>query len=432
VLLGMMTRYTAADVIVVGLIGERGREVKEFVENILGPEGLNRAVVVATPADRPPLMRLHGAWLATAIAEYFRDQGRNVLLLMDSLTRFAQAQREIGLRSASRRRPRAIRPRCSRGCRSWSSAPATAGGGGSITAFYTVLTEGDDQQIRSPTRARDPRRPHRAVAAHRRGGHYPAIDIEASVSRVMHEIVTPTGARRSPGARLMSAYSSHKDLISRSAPTSAAAIRASTRAASPPSSRAGTARRCASRKGASNVIRMNGPCGPMPEAARGLPGRTNDEHQRCAGQHRGVRVRERRGNVWQCVRVFRPPGQRLLVAALGTAGVPAGMLAGQPGGAGAMRDGTAIGPRRCHCPRRPWLTEMAAPEALRAQASTVPRRTRGFRFRGFRGCRACPGRAATESAPVSVEETGTDRRQPRTRPWEAGAVLNDAVRGCLP
>ena len=97
VLLGMMARYTSADVIVVGLIGERGREVKEFVERILGPQGLKRAIVVATPADNPPLMRLHGAWRATAIAEYFRDQGKNVLLIMDSLTRFAQAQREIGL-----------------------------------------------------------------------------------------------------------------------------------------------------------------------------------------------------------------------------------------------------------------------------------------------------------------------------------------------
>ncbi len=97
VLLGMMARYTAADVIVVGLIGERGREVKEFVERILGRAGLSRSVVVADARRYPPLMRLHGAWLATAIAEYFRDRGRNVLLIMDSLTRFAQAQREIAL-----------------------------------------------------------------------------------------------------------------------------------------------------------------------------------------------------------------------------------------------------------------------------------------------------------------------------------------------
>ncbi len=97
VLLGMMTKYTEADVVVVGLIGERGREVKEFVEEILGEEGLKKSVVVAAPADTSPLMRVHGAMQATSIAEYFRDQGKNVLLLMDSLTRFAQAQREISL-----------------------------------------------------------------------------------------------------------------------------------------------------------------------------------------------------------------------------------------------------------------------------------------------------------------------------------------------
>ena len=97
VLLGMMTRFTTADITVVGLIGERGREVKEFVQDILGPQGLKKAVVVAAPADAAPLVRIHGAMLATTIAEYFRDQGKNVLLLMDSLSRFAQAQREIGL-----------------------------------------------------------------------------------------------------------------------------------------------------------------------------------------------------------------------------------------------------------------------------------------------------------------------------------------------
>src|SRR6187401_1124348 len=147
VLLGMMARYTSADVIVVGLIGERGREVKEFVERILGPQGLKRAIVVATPADTPPLMRLHGAWRATAIAEYFRDKGKNVLLIMDSLTRFAQAQREIGLAIGEAPATRGYPPSV------FARLPALverAGNGntarGSITAFYTVLTEGDDQQ----------------------------------------------------------------------------------------------------------------------------------------------------------------------------------------------------------------------------------------------------------------------------------------------
>jgi len=145
VLLGMMARYTSADVIVVGLIGERGREVKEFVERILGPKDRSRAVVVATPADHPPLMRLHGAWLATAIAEYFRDQGLNVLLLMDSLTRFAQAQREIALAIGEAPATKGYPPSVfARLPQLVERAGNGAEGSGSITAFYTVLTEGDD------------------------------------------------------------------------------------------------------------------------------------------------------------------------------------------------------------------------------------------------------------------------------------------------
>ena len=170
VLLGMMARYTSADIIVVGLIGERGREVKEFVERILGPKDRKRAVVVATPADNPPLMRLHGAWLATAIAEYFRDRGKNVLLIMDSLTRFAQAQREIGLAIGEAPATKGYPPSVfARLPQLVERAGNGTGKGGSITAFYTVLTEGDDQQ-RSDRRcgARHSRRPHRAVAAHRR------------------------------------------------------------------------------------------------------------------------------------------------------------------------------------------------------------------------------------------------------------------------
>jgi len=216
VLLGMMARYTAADVIVVGLIGERGREVKEFVERILGPEGRRRAVVVATPADTPPLMRLHGAWLATAIAEYFRDQGRSVLLLMDSLTRFAQAQREIGLAigeaPATKGYPPSVFARL-------PQLVERAGNGsnraGSITAFYTVLTEGDDQQDPIADAARAILDGHfvmsRSIAE---SGLYPAIDIETSISRAMHEIVPPAQTQLARSFRQsISTYQHNRDLI---------------------------------------------------------------------------------------------------------------------------------------------------------------------------------------------------------------------------
>jgi flagellum-specific ATP synthase len=217
VLLGMMARYTSADVIVVGLIGERGREVKEFVERILGPQDRSRAVVVATPADKPPLMRLHGAWLCTAIAEYFRDQGKSVLLIMDSLTRFAQAQREIGLAigeaPATKGYPPsvfAVLPQLV------ERAGNGAEGKGSITAFYTVLTEGDDQQDPIADAARAILDGH--IVLSRRiaeSGHYPAIDLEASISRVMHEIVTDSHRDAARQFRQhLSAYQQNRDLIS--------------------------------------------------------------------------------------------------------------------------------------------------------------------------------------------------------------------------
>ena len=191
VLLGMMARYTQADVIVVGLIGERGREVKEFIEDILGPEGRVRSVVVAAPADSPPLLRMQGASYATAIAEHFRDAGKHVLLLMDSLTRYAMAQREIALAIGEPPATKGYPPSC------FAKLPQLverSGNGlhgvGSITAFYTVLTEGDDQQDPIADAARAILDGHivlsRSLAE---SGHYPAIDVEQSASRVMHNVV---------------------------------------------------------------------------------------------------------------------------------------------------------------------------------------------------------------------------------------------------
>ena len=217
VLLGMMTRFTTADVVVVGLIGERGREVKEFIENILGPEGLRRAVVVAAPADDTPVMRLHGAALATSIAEYFRDQGRNVLLLMDSLTRYAQAQREIALAvgepPATKGYPPSVFAKLPQLAERAGNGPP---GGGSITAFYTVLTEGDDLQDPIADSARAILDGH--VVLSRRlaeAGHFPAIDIEASISRVMTEITDPEQQRLARRFKqIYSTYQQNRDLIS--------------------------------------------------------------------------------------------------------------------------------------------------------------------------------------------------------------------------
>jgi len=192
VLLGMMARYTAADVIVVGLIGERGREVKEFIEQNLGVDGLKRSVVVAAPADVSPLMRLQGAAYATSIAEHFREEGRQVLLIMDSLTRYAMAQREIALAigepPVTRGYPPSVFARLPQLVERAGNGPT---GGGSITAFYTVLAEGDDQQDPIADSARAILDGHivlnRTLAD---AGHYPAIDIEQSISRAMTNLIS--------------------------------------------------------------------------------------------------------------------------------------------------------------------------------------------------------------------------------------------------
>ncbi len=217
VLLGMMTRGASADVVVVGLIGERGREVKEFIEDILGKEGRARSVVVAAPADASPLMRLKGCETALSIAEYFREEGKDVLLLMDSLTRYAQAQREIALAIGEPPATKGYPPSV------FAKLPALverAGNGGddqgSITAFFTVLTEGDDLQDPIADSARAILDGHivlsRALAD---SGHYPAIDVAKSISRVMPLCTTQEHQYM---ARLIkqtySLYEQNRDLIS--------------------------------------------------------------------------------------------------------------------------------------------------------------------------------------------------------------------------
>ncbi len=191
--------------------------MKEFVDNILGKEGLSRSVVVATPADHTPLMRMHGAMLATSVAEYFRDQGKQVLLLMDSLTRFAQAQREIALAIGEPPATKGYPPSV------FAKIPQLverAGngehGGGSITAFYTVLAEGDDQNDPIADAARAILDGHivlsRKIAE---TGHYPAIDIEASISRAMTEIVSREHRQSAQQfKKLYSSYEQNRDLIS--------------------------------------------------------------------------------------------------------------------------------------------------------------------------------------------------------------------------
>ncbi|WP_299999447.1 flagellar protein export ATPase FliI [uncultured Cedecea sp.] len=216
VLLGMMARYTKADVIVVGLIGERGREVKDFIENILGAEGRARSVVIAAPADVSPLLRMQGAAYATRIAEDFRDRGQHVLLIMDSLTRYAMAQREIALAIGEPPATKGYPPSV------FAKLPALverAGngteGGGSITAFYTVLTEGDDQQDPIADSARAILDGH--IVLSRRlaeAGHYPAIDIEASISRAMTSLISHEHyARVRHFKQLLSNYQRNRDLI---------------------------------------------------------------------------------------------------------------------------------------------------------------------------------------------------------------------------
>lgn len=213
-LLGMMARNSKADINVIGLVGERGREVREFIEKDLGPEGLARSVVIAVTSDQPALLRMKGAYAATSIAEYFRDQGKSVLLMIDSVTRFAMARREIGLAigepPATRGYPPsmfALLPRLLE--RSGNSDV------GSITALYTVLVEGDDENEPVSDTVRGILDGHivlKRKLANR--NHYPAIDIQESISRLVQDLASPEQREAIAWLRsTMAIYAEAEDLI---------------------------------------------------------------------------------------------------------------------------------------------------------------------------------------------------------------------------
>lgn len=216
VLMGMMTKHTEADVVVIGLVGERGREVKDFLNNTLGDEGLKRSVVVAATSDSPPLVRIRGAYLATTIAEYFRDQGKHVLLMVDSITRFAMSSRDIGLAAGEPPTSRGYTPSFFVQIPILLERAGNMENAGSITGVYTVLVEGDDINDPVGDTVRSIVDGHIVLSrdlANR--GHYPAIDVLASVSRVMRDVSPPDfNPVRSKAVGIISKYRSAEDMIS--------------------------------------------------------------------------------------------------------------------------------------------------------------------------------------------------------------------------
>lgn len=214
-LISMIARYTDADVNVIALIGERGREVKDFVEKELGDEGLKRSVVVVATSDQPPMLRLRGGFLAHAIAEYFRDRGLAVNLLMDSITRFAMAQREVGLAAGEPSATRGYPPSVFTLLPRLMERAGTSTSGGSITGFYSVLVEGDDMNEPIADAARGILDGHIVLdrrLAHK--GHYPAVDVLSSISRCMKDVVSSEHLEAAAKMReLLVAYRDVEDLI---------------------------------------------------------------------------------------------------------------------------------------------------------------------------------------------------------------------------